>query len=718
MKREQKEKRLRALRTEIEQHSRLYYREGKPEVSDFEYDMLVRELEAIEQDLGVEDPSSPTQRVGDDRIEAFQSYPHREPMLSLDNAFTEAELRQFDERLVRLFGESQLEYVVEPKIDGVAVSLTYEKGKLARALTRGNGSVGDDVTHNVRTIEGLPLQLPGSEVPALVELRGEVYLNEEDFEAINARAEEQGERAYKNPRNLAAGTLKLLDASEARQRKLRVVFYGVGHCRPEGFFSHQHEVHEWIRARGLPGHMWLKRAQGFEAVWDSIHQIDTKRVTFPFATDGAVVKLDSIALQRQAGHTAKAPRTMMAYKFPAERAQTRLLAITIQVGRSGVLTPVAELEPVEIARTTVSRATLHNDDEIRRKDVRMGDVVIVEKAGEIIPAVVKVCLEARPPEAEPYDMWEVLGGRCPACGSGLVKNEKEVAIRCVNPACPPQRARRLVFFASRKALDIEGLGTSVAERLTELGWVGEALDIFELEVERLATLNLGTEAQPRIFGKKNAVKLKQACERARALPLVRWIYALGIPQVGEATAKELARVHGSFAELACSEVLRDVLAWEALDQECKGMSDKAQKVHLKTQQECIAVRLKPYALSPEVGRVVAASVIGFFESDGGGAFLEHLKRLNIDPRSETIQQGGQSLAGKVFVVTGTLPGLSREEVKALIEEAGGRVASSVSGKTDYVLAGEAAGSKLARALELGVPVINEAQLRALIAQRS
>lgn len=716
-----KEQRMQSLRKEVERHMHLYYREGKPEISDFEYDMLLRELEAIEQDLGIHDSSSPTRRVGDDRIEAFQSRPHRIPMLSLDNAFSLEELRAFDERLRKLFDQETLDYVIEPKIDGVAVSLTYENGLLSCALTRGNGREGDDITHNVRTIESLPVSLQGDALPSLMELRGEIYINEEDFEEINAQAQEQGERAYKNPRNLAAGTIKLLDSAQARKRKLRIVLYGLGACEPGERFSRQHEIHEAMHSWGLPGQEHLWQANGLEEAWSCIQKLDTERKNFPYATDGAVIKLDSLPMQRKAGSTAKSPRTMIAYKFATERARTKLRAITVQVGRTGVLTPVAELEPVEIARTTVSRATLHNNDEIRRKDIRVGDWVVVEKAGEIIPAVIEVVRDERSENTEVYDMLEKLNGKCPACANTLTQDEGEVAIRCTNPACPPQRARRVAFFASRKALDIENLGAQVADKLTELGLVEEPLDIFTLQQERLAELNLGTEVHPHTFGEKNATKLLESAKRARDYPLARWIYAIGIPQVGASTAQELSRLHRDFQSLACSNILCNIVERNEKEADRKAAINKEEKQRLKDAVQELDKALEPYAISPEVGQVVSRAVLCFFESEAGRHFLEHLKDLEIQPLSDNFAPKPQDstpdtrpLAGKTFVLTGTLPELTRDEASAMIEEAGGRVAGSVSKKTDYVVAGEAAGSKLEKAQKLGIAILDEEALRALI----
>lgn len=710
MTREKKEKRMLELRTEIEHHNQCYYRDGRPEISDFEYDMLLRELEAIESDLGVEDQNSPTQRVGDDLIEAFESYPHRMPMLSLANAFSHEELLAFYERIGKLFTQEETAFIIEPKIDGVAVSLTYENGTLTRALTRGNGVEGDDITHNVKTIENLPTQLKGN-APDLLEIRGEIYINEADFSRLNERAQQMGEKAYKNPRNLAAGTIKLLDASIARTRKLRIILYGIGECSDESFFHTQAGIHKQLRDWGLPTQESLQEAHSFQAIIESIQALDTQRKDFPFATDGAVIKLNSIKQQKAAGNTAKSPRTMIAYKFATERASTQLRDITIQVGRTGTLTPVAELEPVEIARTTVARATLHNNDEIQRKDIRIGDTVIVEKAGEIIPAVIAVDLNKRPKGTQPFDMIAHLNNQCPACAAPIHAVEGEVAIRCTNPACPPQTARRVAFFASRKALDIESLGEQVAEALTQHQAVQEPLDIFSLSESTLATLNLGTDEQPRLLGQKNAAKLLNSCERARSLPLSRWIYAIGIPHVGESTARELSRLHEDFEALANSALLQNICLKNELEERRKALTDKAEKETLKTEREALENALAPFNITAEVGKVVAFEVLSFFSSAMGQHFLKRLKALNIDPQSDNYapqpSASNAPLAGKSFVITGTLNTLTRSEAKALIEKAGGKVTGSVSKNTDFLLAGEAAGSKLSKAQALGIPILDE-----------
>ncbi len=466
-------------------------------------------------------------------------------MQSLDNTYSESELREFHARLGRLLGREELDYVVEPKIDGLAVSLTYEGGRFVRAVTRGNGIEGDDVTANALTIAALPRELrriPGEEPPAAIEVRGEIYLTLQEFQRINREREEEGQEPYANPRNLAAGTLKLLDRREVARRRLEIVLYGVGFVDPPGAAgSTQSAYHERVRAWGLPTLERIWRVRGIDAVWAAIQELGQARDGFGYATDGAVVKLDSLALQSEAGSTSKAPRWAMAYKFAAERAETRLLGILIQVGRTGVLTPVADLQPVQLAGTTVARATLHNQDEIARKDVRVGDWVLVEKAGEVIPAVVGVDLERRTPECQPY----VFPRQCPACGTAVVRHEGEVALRCPNYECPVQVRRRVQHFASKAAVDIDGLGEAMVDSVVAQGWVKSVADVYRLRREDLLTLGKKVE--------KSTDNLLQAIEASKHAELWRFIHGLGITHVGVAAAKDLAAHFGSLEALAESK---------------------------------------------------------------------------------------------------------------------------------------------------------------------
>jgi DNA ligase (NAD+) len=735
MKAEEALPKIETLRAEILRHDERYYREAKPEITDFEYDLLKHELAELETRFPqFARADSPTQQVGDDRVQGFVEVAHRQKMLSLDNTYNEAEVRAFGVRLAKLVERAGgLDFTVEPKIDGLAVSLTYEDGRLVRAVTRGKGDKGDDVTANVRTITMLPHTLAGS-APRVVEIRGEIYLTAAEFERINDERAAAGEDLYANPRNLAAGTIKQLDSTEVAKRKLAIVLYSLGYCEPE-IVSSQSELHERLKAWGLPvvEKMWSVR--GIDAAWAAIGELDALRRSFAYGTDGAVVKLDDRAQQRAVGETAKAPRWAIAYKFKPDTARTRLRAITIQVGKTGILSPVAELEPVSLAGSTISRATLHNEDEIRRKDIRVGDLVEIEKAGEVIPAVLKSFPEERVAGAAEFDLFGLLGGKCPVCGSGIARLEvaaedgRGVAWKCQNYDCRAQRTGRLTFFCSRRALAIDGLGEVVAAKLVELDLVKDVPEVYDVALETLATLNLGTAEEPRIFGEKNAAKIVAAREAARGLPLEKWLYALSVPDVGESTARELGRRHRSFAELRESALLgavlqkaellarRELEAPASRKNPAKSDEDKARRKELcvRIDAEIAALDAGTLAGAPaDIGPAVAASVLGFFASEPGGRILTKLGALGIDPQGTVVTAGG--FTGKTFVLTGTLPTLKREEAEQRILAAGGKVSGSVSKKTSYVLAGADAGSKLEKAQALGVPVIDEAELVRLLGQ--
>jgi len=655
--------RIADLRAQVARHDELYYRQAKPEITDFEYDRLKRELADLETQFPqFKAADSPTTRVGDDRLEGFATYRHRQPLQSLDNTYSEADLRAFHQRLVKLFGREDLAYVVEPKIDGIAVSLTYEKGAFVRAITRGSGFEGDDITANAKTIRTLPSRLKaarGARLPDVIEIRGEIYMTLAEFERINREREEAGEVLYANPRNLTAGTIKQLDPREVARRKLEIVLYGVGFCEP-AVMETQSGVHGLVRAWGLPAVEKFWTTHGIDETWKAVQELDKLRHSFAYGTDGAVVKLDSLAQQREAGSTSKAPRWAIAYKFAAERAETRLNAITVQVGRTGVLTPVAELEPVVLAGTTVSRATLHNRDEIARKDIRVGDYVFVEKAGEIIPAVVGVNTERRPKDSAPF----LFPGKCPVCGTRIVQYEGEVALRCPNPDCPAQVRRRVQHFASKAGVDIEGLGEAMVDTLVEKGWVKSITDIYRLKRDDLLTLGKSVE--------KSTDNLLAAIDASKRVELWRFINGLGITHVGVAAAKDLALKFGSLEALA--EAKRDDL------------------------------------LTIEgIGETMADAIITYFNEPKNRTLVSRLLTIGVAPIAPARPAGGSALAGKTFVLTGTLPTLTREAAAAKIEAAGGKVSGSVSRKTSYVLAGEETGSKLEKAKSLGVSVIDEAE---------
>ena len=668
------EKRMTELREIIAHHDVLYYRQSEPEITDREYDELKREL----ADLETENPllaliDSPTQKVGDDRSDGFQSYTHRERMMSLDNTYSGDEMREFIARLERELERTDLTFFVEPKIDGLAVSVTYEKGRLVRAVTRGNGIEGDDITANAKTIRDLPSELNVSgdaPIPDVIEIRGEIFMTNEEFQRINAEREEQGLELYKNPRNLAAGTVKQLDSSVVAQRKLEIVLYGRGYTEPvEALPETQQQFFTWVKAWGLPTVENHWSAGSADEVLAAIAALDGLRHDLAYPTDGAVVKLDSVALQRTVGATSKAPRWAMAYKFEAERAETLLKNITIQVGRTGALTPVAELEPVQLAGTTVSRATLHNRDEIARKDIRIGDTVLVEKAGEIIPAVVRVNLEQRKPECVAYEFPE----SCPVCGTQAVQLEGEVAVRCPNSECPVQVRRRVIHFASRACLDIEGLGEAMVNQLAENGWVKRIPDLYHLDRDNLLSLgkNVG----------KSTDNLLAAIEASKTAELWRFVHGLGIPHVGAAASKDLARVFGGLRQLA----------------------DATMEHYIKEKETVIS----------GIGATMAAAITGFFAEEHNAQMIEDLLAAGINPTAPNADGGGTQFAGMSFVLTGSLPSLTRNEAAEMIEAAGGKVSGSVSKKTTYVVAGESAGSKLAKAEKFGVEVIDEEKLRSL-----
>ncbi len=724
--------RIAQLRVQVARHDELYYRHAKPEITDFEYDVLKHELAQLEEKFPqFASADSPTQRVGDDRAQGFVEVAHRQKMLSLDNTYNETEVRAFHTRLAKLLEADDLRYTVEPKIDGLAVSLTYEDGKLVRAVTRGKGDRGDDVTANVRTIRSLPHTLHGN-APKVVEIRGEIYLTAAEFERINAERAAEGEALYANPRNLAAGTIKQLDSAEVARRKLEIVLYSLGYCEPEVVRS-QTGLHEQLQAWKLPVVERIWRVQGIDAAWAAIGELDTLRRTLAYGTDGAVVKLDDMGQQRVAGTTDKAPRWAVAYKFKPDTARTRLKAITIQVGKTGILSPVAELEPVLLAGSTVRRATLHNEDEIRRKDIRVGDLVEIEKAGEVIPAVLKSFPEERVAGAPEFDLAAAVGQKCPVCGGAIARIDvadeeaRGVAWKCQNYDCRGQRAGRLGFFCSRRALAIDGLGEVVAAKLVELEWVKDPPDIYDVPVETLATLNLGTNEEPRIFGEKNATKIVAAREAARTLPLEKWLYALSVPEVGESTARELGRRHRSFAELADSTLLRNVLKkaerleekdWDSPNSKKNPPKDEADRERRKVRRaeidaEIAVLDAGPLAGVPaDIGPAVAASALEFLAGVPGRRLLAKLQTLGIDPQGTVVAAG--VLTGKTFVLTGTLPTLKREDAEQKILAAGGKVSGSVSKKTSYVLAGEEAGSKLEKARSLGVPVVDEAEFLRLL----
>jgi len=667
------QKRIKELRADVARHAELYYRQAKPEIPDRDYDKLERELADLEKKFPqFAEKESQTAKVGDDRLEGFQTCRHRQPMQSLDNTYSELEYRAFHQRLVKQLERENLSYVVEPKIDGLAVSVTYEKGKLTRAVTRGNGEEGDDITVNAKTIYSLPHELKADKkhaVPEFIEIRGEIYLTTEEFQRINKEREEAGEAVYANPRNLAAGTIKQLDTREVARRKLEIVLYGIGYCEPQVAES-QSEFLALVKQWGLPTVEKIWTANGIDEAWKAVGRLDKMRPDFAYGTDGAVTKLDSFGLRRAAGSTSKAPRWAIAYKFEPERAETKIKSITIQVGRTGVLTPVAELEPVILSGTTVQRATLHNQDEIERKDIRVGDYVLVEKAGEIIPAVIEVNTKRRAPECQPYKF----PAQCPECGTKVIRLEGEVALRCPNYDCPVQVRRRLSHFVSKACMDIDGLGVAMVDELVTKGWVKGLADIYGLKREDLLTLGKNVE--------KSTDNLLAAIEASKERELWRVIHGLGIPHVGVAAAKDLAAHFRDIGKLA-----------------------EATTEHFIANKESVI---------SGIGATMAEAITGFFKEPRNRATVAALLKAGVEPKVAAKTATSVLFAGKTFVLTGTLPTMSREEATAMIEAAGGKASGSVSKKTSYVLAGAEAGSKLDKAKELGVPVITEAEFRQML----
>ena len=698
--------RIAALRTELARHDKLYYEQAAPVITDYEYDLLRRELNALLAKHTAEAAPTASETPGDDRSEGFDKVPHRMPMLSIDNVYQPAEFVEFVNRLQKLLPSNELPvFVVEPKIDGLAVSLTYENGVFTRAVTRGNGTVGDDITRNVETIAALPRQL-GADAPRQIEIRGEIYMTNAEFLRINAGREAVGLPLYANPRNLAAGTVKLLDPAETATRKLEIVLYGIGHCetgeerseeetsrsrdsvaetpRSQGGFLTLSDFHAALLRWGLPAVAFFEQATGAEAAWQAIQRLDQLRHGFAYPTDGAVVKLNSLAAQAIAGASSKYPRWAAAYKFAPEQVETRLRAITLQVGRTGAITPVAELEPIALSGSTVARATLHNADEIARKDIREGDLVIVEKAGEIIPQVVRVVLEKRDAASVPFDF----AARLSELGLDAIRPEGEVVWR-LKTLTPAQQIRRLVHFASKQCLDIENLGPAVTEALVKAGLVSGPADFFALQKEPLLRLEK--------FADKSADNLLAALETAKRRELWRLVHGLGIPNVGMQTAKDLMR---HFRTL-------DVLGNAAY-------GDFRRKLLGKKGQELSGEE----SVVNGVGEVVARSILTWFSDPAHRELVEKLRTagLNFSASTDALTPVASSVTGKTFVLTGTLPNLGRDAAREKIEAAGGRVSGSVSAKTDYVVAGTEAGSKLDKAQELGVPVLDEAGLLALLAQ--
>lgn len=662
--------RIEKLRAELHEHRYRYYTLDEPTISDADYDALIQQLQKLEEEYPeYDDPNSPTRTVGGEPLDAFEQVRREQPMLSLGNAFNEGDLREFEERLCRTLAMEapDFTYVVEPKIDGLAIEVTYEEGRLTLATTRGDGQVGENVTANVRTIGQIPLQLRTEQPPAKVQIRGEVYMTEEAFQALNASREEQGEKVFANPRNAAAGSLRQLDSKITASRRLGYFAYGMGVT--EGFaVTNQVDALKAFEGWGFTVNPHTEVCHNIDDVLAFLKRFEGRRKDLPYEIDGLVVKVNDFALQEELGATSHHPRWAIAYKYPSEGKLTRVVDVIFSVGRTGAVTPVAQLKPVVVGGVVVQNATLHNEDELRRKDVRIGDTVEVKRAGDVIPEVVRVVTDYRTDAEMEVRMPE----ECPVCGTPTERSEGEAATYCPNVwGCPAQVKGRIIHFASRKALDIDGVGEKYIDQLVEKEIIGDAADLFTLTKEDFFKFER--------MGDRLAQKLLDAIAASKEQPLHRLIFGLGIRMVGERASQILARHFGSIDALA-----------EASEEELVAIS--------------------------EIGPLMAQSIREYFSEPQNQELLRKLKAAGVDPRPEGGERQSDALAGKTFVLTGTLPTYTRDEAAAIIESHGGTVKSSVSKKTDYLLAGEKAGSKLEKAEKLGVPVLDEDAFRDLVGE--
>ncbi len=649
--------RITALRREIEEHNYRYHVLDQPLIDDQTFDQLMRELQELEQKYPeLQDPDSPTMRVGSEPLPAFESLGHKVPMLGLDNAFNEQELHEFDARVRRLIGLEEVEYLCELKMDGLAVSLQYEEGVFMRGATRGDGYTGEDITQNLRTIRQIPLQLPE---PVTLEVRGEIYINKAAFEQLNRQREEQGLPLFANPRNAAAGSVRQLDPRLAAARPLRIFVYGLGEHSLDK--STQKELLDYLQSLRLPVNANHEVCSGPGQAWEYCLKWQEKRHELPYETDGVVIKVNRLELQKSLGFTARSPRWAIAYKYPPEEKTTKVLDIQVNVGRTGAITPVAILEPVTLSGTTVQRASLHNEDFVTAKDIRIGDTVSIHKAGEIIPEILGVLKEKRTGEEKKFTMPR----GCPSCSSETYRLGGEAALRCLNPTCPAQLVEKLVHFASRRAMDIEGLGPAAAEMLYREGLVKDVGDLYYLRPEQLVGLERMAD--------KSAANLIEALEKSKENPLRRLIFGLGINFVGEKAARLFAEKFGHL------DLLRQA-----------------------SEEELTAI--------PEIGPKIAEAVVSFFRMPETGPVLDKLEKAGVNFSEPVAREEGEKalpLAGKTFVFSGALEEFTRDEAAALVEELGGNVTSSVSKKTDYLVAGEDPGSKLEKARALGVEILDE-----------
>ena len=660
------EKLIAKQRKEIARHDTLYHKIARPEITDHEYDRIKRELVDLESQYPeFLDKGSPTNQIGDDRNEGFDTYLHRRPMMSLDNTYNEEDLNGFEKRLQKLLGVNELIYVIEPKIDGVAISLTYEKGNLVRAVTRGDGITGDVVTKNLKGIDYLPTHINDESCPEVIEIRGEIYMTHSEFNRINKERKKTSLDLYANPRNLAAGTIKQIHLNISDNRKLDIVLYGLGYCS-SALFTYQHEFYETLKGWNMPTVEKYWMANSIIEACYIIKELENLRDTFAYSTDGAVVKLDAIDQQRESGATSKSPRWAIAYKFAAEQAETKIQKINMQIGRTGTLTPVAELDSVFLAGSTISHATLHNEDEIKRKDIREGDSVIIEKAGDIIPAIVRVLTEKRKNETPPY----IFPHKCPSCGTQTIRLSGEAARRCPNLSCPPQIRSRIEHYTSRQCMNIEGLGEAVVDQLVSKNLINNFADLYKLNINDLLSLNN--------FAQKSSENLIQAIESSKKCELWRFIHGLGIHHIGSTASKDLAR-------------------------------------SLQTLQTLIDANEDDLMELDGIGEIMAKSVNNFFSQYSNKKIIARLITYGMNFGNATsTQDTSYDLKGKSFVLTGTLISLTREAAIQLIENAGGRVKTSISKNTDFILVGESAGSKLTHAHKLGTKIIDEKEFHELL----
>ena len=663
MEKQEAQRRLAELREQIRYHSRKYYTEDDPEISDFAYDQLYRQLETLEAefpDLVTED--SPTQKIGGAVYNTFAEVVHQVPLESLHDSFSQEELRDFDRRVRETVRD--VEYVVEPKFDGLSVALEYRDGLFVRGSTRGDGTTGEDVTENIRTIRSVPKVL--KEPVPFLEVRGEVYMSDESFQRLCERQELLEEKPFKNPRNAAAGSLRQKDPKITAQRELSMFVFNVQQVEGKELSRHDQSL-EWLAELGFPVPPLYRASGNIEEILSFIQEIGDKRGEFSFPIDGAVVKVNNFAQREELGSTAKFPRWAEAFKYPPEEKETTLLDIEVNVGRTGVLTPTGRFDPVTLAGTTVSRATLHNQDFIAEKDIRVGSRVVLRKAGEIIPEVVAVL--SRPEGSQPYRLPEI----CPSCGERVTRVEGEAATRCTNPQCPAQLLRNLIHFASRDAMDIEGLGPAILEQLLQAGLVSSPADLYTLETKQLRKLDR--------FGKKSAENLVASVERSKGNDLYRLVYALGIPHIGAKAAQVLCGAFPTMDQLQ-----------EASEEELAQIEG--------------------------FGGIMAKEVAAFFQKDSAKELVARLKELGVNMEARRQETQSAALAGRIFVLTGTLPTMSRKEATQLIESHGGKVTSSVSKKTSYVLAGEEAGGKLDKARQLEIPILTEEELLRMLERQA